>query len=50
MAAPEQIQLTEKIGLLAVDSRDVERIQKYLASEREKWGSLVKQLGLAGTM
>jgi tripartite-type tricarboxylate transporter receptor subunit TctC len=50
MADPEMIKMTEKIGLLPVDSPDVEGIQKYLASEREKWGSLVKQLGLAGTM
>ena len=50
MADPEMIKLTEKIGLLPVNSPDVDGIQKYLASEREKWGSLVKQLGLAGTM
>ena len=50
MADPEMIKLTEKIGLIPVDSPDVAGIQKYLASEREKWGSLVKQLGLAGTM
>jgi len=50
MADPEMIRLTEKIGLLPIDSPDVDGIQKYLASEREKWGSLVKQLGLAGTM
>jgi hypothetical protein len=42
------IKLTEKIGLLPVDSPDVEGIQKYLASEREKCCGLVKQLGLAG--
>ena len=50
MADPEMIKLTEKIGLLPVDSPNTDGIQKYLASEREKWGSLVKQLGLAGTM
>jgi tripartite-type tricarboxylate transporter receptor subunit TctC len=50
MADPEMIKLTEKIGLLPVDSPDIDGIQKYLASEREKWGSLVKQLGLDGTM
>ena len=50
MADPEMIKLTEKIGLLPVDSPDIDGIQKYLASEREKWGSLVKQLGLAGSM
>lgn len=50
MADPEMIKLTEKIGLLPVDSPDIDGIQRYLASEREKWGTLVKQLGLAGTM
>ena len=50
MADPEMIKLTEKIGLIPVDTPDVAGIEKYLASEREKWGSLVKQLGLAGTM
>jgi tripartite-type tricarboxylate transporter receptor subunit TctC len=50
MADPEMIKLTEKIGLIPVDSPDIAGIQKYLASEREKWGGLVKQLGLAGTM
>jgi len=50
MADPEMIKLTEKIGLLPVDSPNTDGIQKYLASEREKWGSLVKQLGLDGSM
>ncbi len=50
MADPEMVKLTEKIGLIPVDTPDVAGIEKYLASEREKWGSLVKQLGLAGTM
>jgi tripartite-type tricarboxylate transporter receptor subunit TctC len=50
MADPEMIKLTEKIGLLPVDSPNIDGIQKYLASEREKWGSLVKQLGLEGSM
>lgn len=50
MADPEMIKLTEKIGLIPVDTPDIAGIQKYLASEREKWGSLVKQLNLAGTM
>ena len=50
MNDPEMIKLTEKIGLIPVDSPDIAGIQKYLASEREKWGTLVKQLDLAGTM
>jgi len=50
MNDPEMVKLTEKIGLIPVDTPSVDGIQKYFASEREKWGSLVKQLGLEGTM
>jgi tripartite-type tricarboxylate transporter receptor subunit TctC len=50
MADPEMRKLTEKIGLIPIDTPDVAGIEKYLASEREKWGGLVKQLGLEGTM
>lgn len=50
MADPEMIKLTEKIGLIPVDTPSVDGIQSYLTSERDKWGSLVKQLGLEGTM
>lgn len=50
MADPEMIKLTEKIGLIPVQSPDVKGIETYLASEREKWGGLVKQIGLEGTM
>lgn len=50
MADPEMVKLTEKIGLLPVDTPSIEGIQSYIASERDKWGSLVKQLGLDGTM
>ena len=50
MADPDMIKLTEKIGLIPVDTPPIEGIQQYMASEREKWGSLVKQLGLAGSM
>ena len=50
MADPEMIKLTEKIGLIPVDTPSIDGIQGYIASEREKWGTLVKQLGLEGTM
>ncbi|ARQ02041.1 Bug family tripartite tricarboxylate transporter substrate binding protein [Pseudorhodoplanes sinuspersici] len=50
MLDPEMIKLTEKIGLLPVDTPSIDGIQTYLTSERDKWGSLVKQLGLEGTM
>lgn len=38
------------IGLLPVNPPSLAETQKYIASEREKWGSLVRQLGLAGTL
>ncbi len=50
MADPEMVKLTEKIGLIPVDTPSIDGIQSYIASEREKWGTLVKQLGLEGTM
>lgn len=50
MADPEMIKLTEKIGLIPVDTPSIEGIESYIASERDKWGTLVKQLGLEGTM
>jgi tripartite-type tricarboxylate transporter receptor subunit TctC len=50
MADPEMIKMTEKIGLIPVNSPGIDGIQTYLASEREKWGGLVKQIGLEGSM
>ncbi len=50
MADPEMIKMTEKIGLIPVQSPDIKGIETYLAAEREKWGGLVKQIGLEGTM
>ena len=37
------------IGLLPIDPPSIDDTEKYLASEREKWGSLVKKLGLEGS-
>ena len=37
------------IGLIPVDTPTVEGIQKYIADEEAKWGSLVRKLGLAGS-
>jgi tripartite-type tricarboxylate transporter receptor subunit TctC len=36
-------------GLLPISPPSTAETQKYIASEREKWGSLVRQLGLEGT-
>ncbi len=49
MSAPEMKQKASVIGLLPLDPPSIAETQKYLADEREKWGSLVKKLGLEGT-
>ncbi|MGH8733715.1 MAG: tripartite tricarboxylate transporter substrate-binding protein, partial [Burkholderiales bacterium] len=49
MAAPDMQQKINAIGLLPVGAPSLEAIQKFVASEREKWGTLVQKLGLAGS-
>ena len=50
MSDPEMQKRAANIGLLPVDPASIADTQKYIASEREKWGSLVRKLGLDGTM
>ena len=38
------------IGLMPLGPRSVEEIEQYIKSERERWGAVVTQLGLAGTL
>jgi tripartite-type tricarboxylate transporter receptor subunit TctC len=49
MSDAEMQKRAANIGLLPLTPPSIEETQKYLAGEREKWGSLVRQLGLAGT-
>jgi tripartite-type tricarboxylate transporter receptor subunit TctC len=49
MANPDMQQKIKAIGLLPVGAPSLEEIQKFVAAEREKWGTLVNKLGLAGT-
>jgi tripartite-type tricarboxylate transporter receptor subunit TctC len=49
MAAPEIQQKIVNIGLIPQESPPVEGIQRYIRSETEKWGALVRQLGLEGS-
>jgi tripartite-type tricarboxylate transporter receptor subunit TctC len=46
MGDPDIKQKIATIGLLPIDPPSIADTVKYLAAEREKWGSLVKQLGL----
>jgi tripartite-type tricarboxylate transporter receptor subunit TctC len=49
MAAPAMQKHAADLGLIPFDSPPIEGITQYLASEREKWGALVKKLGLEGS-
>jgi tripartite-type tricarboxylate transporter receptor subunit TctC len=49
LAVPEMREKIANIGLIPYDSPSVEGIQQYVAAEAEKWGALVRQLGLAGS-
>jgi tripartite-type tricarboxylate transporter receptor subunit TctC len=49
MMLPDIKQRALDIGLLPLDSPSVEDIRGYIKSEQEKWGSLVKKLGLEGS-
>lgn len=49
MGAPDIQQRIASLGLIAHDSPSPEGIQQYIRSERDKWGTLVRSLGLAGS-
>jgi tripartite-type tricarboxylate transporter receptor subunit TctC len=49
MSAPEMTKRALDIGLLPLESPPIEGIRAYIKSEQEKWGSLVKKLGLDGS-
>jgi tripartite-type tricarboxylate transporter receptor subunit TctC len=39
-----------EIGLMPLQPRSIEEIQQYMRSERERWGGVITQLGLAGSL
>jgi tripartite-type tricarboxylate transporter receptor subunit TctC len=49
MKDPEMQKKATTIGLLPIDPPSIADTEKYLVSEREKWGSLVRKLGLEGS-
>jgi tripartite-type tricarboxylate transporter receptor subunit TctC len=49
MSAPDMKKRAADIGLIPLDSPPIADIRRYIASEQEKWGSLVRKLGLEGT-
>jgi tripartite-type tricarboxylate transporter receptor subunit TctC len=49
MEAPEMRRKVADIGLLPIDIASVESQKAYIRAEGEKWGALVRQLGLEGS-
>jgi tripartite-type tricarboxylate transporter receptor subunit TctC len=49
LAEPEIRKKIEAIGLIPFDTLSVEELRAYRRAEQEKWGALVKQLGLEGS-
>ncbi len=49
MSAPEMQKKEADLGLIPIATPTLAETAAYLASEREKWGALVRQLGLAGS-
>jgi len=49
MAAPDIRQRIEAIGLIPHESPSIEGMQRYIRAETEKWGNLVRSLGLEGS-
>jgi tripartite-type tricarboxylate transporter receptor subunit TctC len=50
MKEPEVRERITNLGLIPFESPSVEGIQRYVAAEAEKWGAVVKKLGLEGTL
>jgi tripartite-type tricarboxylate transporter receptor subunit TctC len=49
LADPELKQKIETIGLIPFDTPSIEDLRAYRRAEQEKWGALVRKLGLEGT-
>jgi tripartite-type tricarboxylate transporter receptor subunit TctC len=49
MTTPDMKKRAADIGLLPLDSPSTDGIRDYVKSEQEKWGTLVKKLGLDGS-
>lgn len=49
MSDPEMQKRISDIGLTPVGTPSLDEARKFMASEREKWGSLLQKLGLQGT-
>ena len=46
---PEMQERIASLGLIPFEPRAIEDNQRYLAAETERWGTLIRELGLAGS-
>jgi tripartite-type tricarboxylate transporter receptor subunit TctC len=49
MATPDVQARIANIGLIATNMQTIKEVEDFIASEREKWSTLVKNLGLEGS-
>jgi tripartite-type tricarboxylate transporter receptor subunit TctC len=49
MASPEITAQIMKLGLIPFQTPSIPEMQAYIKSDQEKWGAIVRDLGLAGT-
>jgi hypothetical protein len=49
MSMPEVQQLVNRTGNVAVVSPPLADLSKFIVTEKERWGKVVRQAGLAGS-
>jgi tripartite-type tricarboxylate transporter receptor subunit TctC len=50
MGSPEVKQLVDRTGVVPVVSPSLDALQKFIVTEKERWGKVVRQAGLAGKL
>jgi tripartite-type tricarboxylate transporter receptor subunit TctC len=50
MGLPDVQQAVSRLGVVPVVSPPLAELAAFVVSERERWGKVVKQAGLAGTL
>jgi tripartite-type tricarboxylate transporter receptor subunit TctC len=49
VASPEMRKQIAEIGLIPVDTPPADELRRFIAAESERWGALVRKLGIAGS-
>jgi tripartite-type tricarboxylate transporter receptor subunit TctC len=49
MALPEVQEAVGRTGVVPVVSPPLDELARFVVSEKERWGKIVQQVGLAGT-